>query len=82
MVQAHGEQPWGEEGEEGMARSSPHCSWRSREVCGNRMGVRRWGDGGKNWREGWERGKNNRNSQYLLNSDTVLSTFVFNSNYK
>lgn len=31
-------------------------------------GVRRWGDGGKNWREGWERGKNNRNSQYLLNS--------------
>lgn len=34
MAQAHREQPWGEQGEEGMARSRPYCSWREKTVEG------------------------------------------------
>lgn len=70
MAQAQGGQPWGEQGEEGMARSSPTAPGAEKSV-GVGWGVRRCGGahGGKrSWREGWERGKNNRNSQYLLNS--------------
>ena len=54
MAPAQGEQPWGEQGEEGMARSSLHCSW-SREVCGSRMGGEEVGWWCSWWEEELER---------------------------
>lgn len=51
----------------GLASTAPGAG----KSVGVGWGVRRWGGGAhggkRSWREGWERGKNNRNSQYLLN---------------
>lgn len=71
MAQAHREQPWGKQGEEGMARSRLHCSW-SREDWGWAWGSKEvvwwWSRWEEELEEGWGRGKNNSNSQYLLHS--------------